>query len=105
MKGLKCTTANCEFNECFHCIAGVINISENAVCKSKIKRTNGVIEQEFVNMEAAEEFDYDNNQDVLIECESTACVYNNSHRCYADLVNIGDGLLRTKCMTKTLSRD
>ena len=42
MKGLKCTTSNCEFNEGFHCKAGVVNIDKRGNCITRIKRENGV---------------------------------------------------------------
>lgn len=104
MKGLKCTTNNCEYNEACHCKAGIINVSEHAVCETKMKRANGVMEQEFTNMEAAEEFDYNKNEDILIECNSTKCKYNNAHRCTSSIVSVSDGMFRTKCKTKALDK-
>lgn len=100
MKGLKCTTANCEYNEGCHCKAGIINIGSNGVCESKIKRENGVMEQEFINMEVASEFSYEDNDDVLIECDSTKCIYNHAHRCNSDIVTVSDSIIKTKCKTK-----
>lgn len=100
MKGLKCTTANCEHNEGYHCMAGVINISKNATCRTKVKRENGVIEQEFINMELAQEFDYSHNEELLIECDSIDCKHNANHRCKAQNVDIGDSMIKTKCFTK-----
>ena len=43
MKGLKCTTSNCEFNEGFHCKAGVVNIDKRGNCITRIKRENASI--------------------------------------------------------------
>ena len=100
MKGLKCTTNNCEFNEGCHCRAGIINIDKSGACKTKLKREHGVIEQEFINMETAEEFDYMDNDDVLIECESINCKHNKNFRCSAGNVKVDDKLYRTKCTTR-----
>lgn len=102
MKGLKCTTQNCEFNEGYHCTAGILNIDKAGNCKTKLKRENGVIEQEFVNMETAQEFDYADNEDLLIECYSTDCIHNKNRRCFAKHVKICDCLMRTKCKTREL---
>jgi len=102
MKGLKCTTTNCELNYACHCQAGVINISQNAVCNTKIKKGFLPIKEEYSNFEAANEFDYDENDDVLIQCDSVKCIYNNDHICSADLVNVKDGIIKTKCVTKKI---
>ncbi len=101
MKGLKCTTSNCEFNEGFHCKAGVVNIDKRGNCITRIKRENGVIEQEFVNMEVSSEFNYSDNEDTLIKCNSTDCSYNKCFKCAADFINVGEKLLSTKCKTRT----
>ena len=101
MKGLKCTTSNCEFNEGFHCKAGVVNIDKRGNCITRIKRENGVIEQEFVNMEVSSEFNYSDNEDTLIKCNSTDCSYNKCFKCSADFISVGEKLLSTKCKTRT----
>lgn len=103
MKGLKCTTSNCEFNHACHCSAGIINIASNANCKTKLKRKYGILDQEFTNLEAAEEFDYSLNEDILIECDSVHCIYNNAHRCNNDIVTVADGAIRTKCKSKEIN--
>lgn len=105
MKGLKCTTDNCEFNKACHCTAGIVNITKSGRCASKIKRNGGVLEQEFANMEAAEEFDFAKSQDTLIECESTDCYYNKDLHCSAAIVNVSDGMVKTKCVTRCKTRD
>ena len=38
MKGLKCTTSNCEFNNNYHCTAGFITINKRGVCVTRQKR-------------------------------------------------------------------
>lgn len=105
MRGLKCTTDNCEFREGCHCTAGIVNITKSGRCASKIKRDGGVLEQEFSNMEAAEEFDYSKNMDLLIDCESTNCYYNKHNRCTSPIVNVEDKLVNTKCVTRCKTRD
>lgn len=105
MKGLKCTTDNCEFNQACRCSAGIINITKSGRCASKIKRTGGILEQEFTNMEAAEDFDYSKNTEVLIECNSDECYYNKDLHCSAAIVNVDDGMVKTKCVTRCKTRD
>ncbi|MEG1509460.1 MAG: DUF1540 domain-containing protein [Clostridia bacterium] len=100
MKGLKCTTANCEHNKNCHCYAGIVNISKNAKCNSKIKRSYGMLEQEMENTESAQDFDFNENEDILIQCESTDCIYNKSGLCHSDIINVKDTLFSTKCNTK-----
>ncbi len=100
MKGLKCTTSNCEFNEGCHCRAGIINVDKHGNCATKLRRENGVIEQEFINMETAAEFDYSDNDDTFIECGSTECMHNKSNKCAAEHITVGDKMMHTKCKTK-----
>ena len=104
MKGLKCTTTNCEYNHGYHCKAGVINISSRGVCTTKIKREYGALGQAFQNraegFEAAEDFDYSKNEDVLIQCDSSKCMYNKDALCRSSVVTVGNGIVRTRCFTK-----
>lgn len=100
MTGLKCTTHNCEYNTNCHCHAGVINIDKHGVCKTKQKREYGVLAQEKANIEAAKDFDFDHNQDIHIQCDSSKCAYNHNNTCCSQIVNICDGVVRTKCYTK-----
>lgn len=102
MKGLKCTTSNCEYNQGCHCTAGIVTITDKAICKTKIKRKYGIMEQEFANMEAAEEFDYSASEDLLVECDSTLCVHNKNRRCAQDVIDVGDIRMKTKCLTKSV---
>ena len=102
MKGLKCTTNNCEFNNRGHCEAGVINIGANAICKTKMKKHFEDIDAEYERMEVAGEFDFSENDDVLIECDSVNCKYNKDHICTANRVDIRDTLMHTKCVTKNV---
>ena len=81
MKGLKCTTCNCEFNRACHCNAGVIKVGKTGVCETRQKRRYGIIQQNSVNIEAAKDFDYESGKEVLIHCECA-------------------GLMRTKCFSK-----
>lgn len=100
MKGLKCMTSSCEFNEGCHCTAGVISIDKKGNCATRVRRENGAIEQEFVNMEVASEFDYNDNEDTLIKCASTECQFNKNCKCEANFVNVGEKLMNTKCLTR-----
>lgn len=109
MKGLKCTTTNCEYNNSYHCSAGVINVSKKSVCTTRIKRENGALEQIFSNtqsgMEAGQDFDYSKNEDVIIQCDSTLCVYNSDHICASGVVTVGNGFISPKCFTKKVKKD
>lgn len=100
MTGLKCTTCNCEHNCNCHCNAGVINVDKSGVCLTKQKRKNGELEQAKVNLEASKDFDYQKSQEMLIQCECEPCVHNINCLCGSQLVNVGDGTIRTKCFTK-----
>lgn len=104
MTGLKCTTCNCEHNVCCHCNAGVINVSKKGVCQTKQKRDLGILEQNKVNMEAAKEFSYEDNEDVFIQCDCAECKYNRDLTCSSKIVDIADGLLKTRCFTKRLQK-
>lgn len=107
MKGLKCTTTNCEHNHGCHCDAGVINIDKKGCCRTKIKRELGALGQAFEaaaeGFEAAQDFDYARNEEVLIQCDSVHCAYNAQNVCNSSLVNIGNGFFKTKCFTKHIN--
>ena len=104
MSGLKCTTRNCEHNCNCHCNAGVIFIGKNGACKTKQKREYGVLEQEKTNIEAAKDFDFNENDQVCIQCDSTKCCYNYNNACCSQIVNVADGMMRTKCFTKRVDK-
>ena len=95
MSGLKCTTRNCEHNCNCHCNAGVIFIGKNGACKTKQKREYGVLEQEKTNIEAAKDFDFNENDQVCIQCDSTKCCYNYNNSCCSQIVNVEIG--RASC--------
>ena len=97
MMQLKCTTINCQHNLKNHCNAGLISVSERAVCDSKIKRAGGALEQTFKDMEASEEFLSDAPS--VVQCDAV-CVYNENHRCSATALLVNDSLLQTKCATR-----
>ena len=98
--GLKCKCSNCEFNNACHCEAGIVNIAENGVCKTKVRRKLDDIDSEYERLEVASEFDNVDGEDVIIQCDSLSCKYNKDHMCTANLVTIDDGIARTKCMTR-----
>lgn len=104
MKGMQCNTSNCTHNRNCHCMAGIINIAQNGVCMTRQKREYGILEQNAVNLEAARDFDFDRNEDTVIQCQSTRCKYNRNHVCTGSRVQIADGMFRTRCMTKTVDR-
>ena len=97
MKGLRCTTTNCEHNHACHCDAGVINISKSAVCTTKQKRNMGTLGQAF---EAASDFDRLNDDNTFVQCDSVDCVYNKHRLCCAQAITVSDGKIRTKCFSK-----
>ena len=103
MKGLRCTTCNCEFNRACHCNAGVIKVSKNGVCETKQKRRYGIIQQNSVNIEAAKDFDYDDGKELLVQCDCGECIFNKNHICTSSIVNMGDGRMKTKWFSKAKS--
>ena len=103
MKGLRCTTCNCEFNRSCHCNAGVIKVSKNGVCETKQKRRYGIIQQNSVNIEAAKDFDYDDGKELLVQCDCGECIFNKNRICTSSIVNMGDGLMKTKYFSKAKS--
>ena len=80
-------------------MAGIIDIGANGVCKSKVKREGGELSQIFANYEAAPEADVLNNVDTVVQCAAD-CIFNVNSMCGLEAINIEDGLLRTKCMTR-----
>ena len=102
MSAIKCTTHNCENCNGCHCTAGIIQIDKHGVCKTKHKREYGALEQEKVNIEAAKDFDFDSGENTFIECDSTNCQYNHNNMCCSNIVNVCDGMFKTKCFTKNV---
>lgn len=99
MRGLRCTTSNCEHNECEHCMAGIIDISANAACATKMKREGGDLSQIFANYEAAPELDMLENIDTVVQCNAD-CLFNVNGMCSLEAISVEDGILKTKCMTR-----
>jgi len=97
MNQLKCTTINCQHNLKDHCNAGVINVTDSAVCGSKIKRAGGALEQTFAEIEASEEFLADAPNVVTCDAE---CLYNKERVCSANSLLIADSIFRTRCKTR-----
>lgn len=100
MKGLRCTTLNCEHNIMNCCTAGIVNISTTGACATKMKREGGILAQSFRDMEASEELRTDlAERDNLVQCEAN-CEYNDNYKCTASHILIEDGILKTKCYTR-----
>lgn len=97
MMQLKCTTANCRHNLKCHCNAGVISVTDRAVCDSKIKRAGGALEQTFKELEASDEFL--NDAPGVVQCTAD-CVYNENNRCKATSILVKDNIFSTKCATR-----
>lgn len=104
MDNLICHTSNCEHNIKSRCIAGIVNISETGECTSKIKREGGVLAQTFQDIEAAEDFGLIDGRENAVTCQSLKCAYNENGTCVADHIIIEDGLVKTKCFTRTKSK-
>jgi len=98
MKGLRCTTSNCEYNRNMHCTAITVDISKRGVCRTKMKREGGMLAQVFENFEAASELDLE-FQDVTVRC-SAECLFNVNRICGRDAINVEDGFVNTKCFTR-----
>ena len=63
MKGLMCTTGNCEHNRNCRCLAGIVDFDKHGVCKSRCKR-GGIPKQTGAAIEAAIDFEYGYSPDV-----------------------------------------
>ncbi len=99
MKGLMCTTGNCEHNRNCRCLAGIVDFDKHGVCKSRCKR-GGMPKQNGAAIEAALDFEYGYSPDVLVKCECADCAYNRNRVCACESIDVGDALVRTRCFTK-----
>lgn len=99
MKGLMCTTGNCEHNRNCRCLAGIVDFDKHGVCKSRCKR-GGIPNQNGAAIEAAIDFEYGYSPDVLVKCECADCTYNRNRVCSCESIDVGDALVRTHCFTK-----
>lgn len=100
MTELKCKTKNCEHNLKEICHAAIIQVGENGTCRSKIKRSGGILEQTFAEIEAANEIDSTPREN-YVACEAV-CVYQENHLCKAGRIQLSDTMVtvRTKCDTR-----
>ena len=101
MENLICHTANCEHNVKSRCLAGIISVSGKGECLSKVKRDGGILAQTFSDIEAGEDFAVLDSYDTSVHCDSTKCMYNDKGMCSAEHIVVDDGILKTKCRTKT----
>lgn len=97
MNQLKCTTVNCQHNLKGHCDAGVVAISDKAVCDSRLKRVGGALEQTFAELEAAEDMLQDAPS--VVTCDAQ-CVYNKDGTCRASSLFVADTFMKTRCKTR-----
>ncbi|MDR3263579.1 MAG: DUF1540 domain-containing protein [Clostridiales bacterium] len=99
MNNLKCTTSNCEHNIRTNCTAGIINVSGNAACGTKIKREGSALAQQFAELEAAAEISSVENEKVYVQCDAE-CVFNKDNVCSAEKITVSDTLFNTKCASR-----
>lgn len=100
MKGLRCTTDNCQYNLGERCQAGIIDVSAGAVCRSKTKREGGALAQLFAGYEAAAAPMED--PELIVQCDAD-CIYNQNHLCTREHLTIQDGVVRTRCTSRRRS--
>lgn len=105
MDNLICHTANCEHNVKSRCRAGIIDVNEKGVCKTKVKREGGVIAQTFADIEAAEDYGILDENATSVHCDSLNCKHNRATVCCADHIIVDDGLRKTKCVTREKKAD
>lgn len=98
MKGLRCTTSNCEYNKNMHCTATNIEINKRGICNTKMKREGGILAQVFENFEAASELD-EELSNVTVRCDAN-CLYNLNGLCGRESISVEDGLVSTKCFSR-----
>ncbi len=100
MKGLNCTTTNCEFNRNGKCTAISVEISNRGICNTKMKRDGGMLSQMFESFETAGELeDIANPKDVVVRCDAN-CLYNVNRICGRENINVEDSLISTKCFSR-----
>ena len=97
MKKINCSTSNCEHNLKNRCMAGVISVSDNARCISRIKREGGALAQNFADIEAGGDI-YEKDMEALVQC-SAECVFNNNGLCANNSIDVRDTAFSTKCRT------
>ena len=83
---LRCSAANCSFNQRGDCMAGVINIrgaeavtTQGTTCSSYVNRSANT----FTNST-----NYKHTQPENIRCEAYKCTYNENKNCMAENVRI-----------------
>lgn len=103
MKQINCSTSNCEHNLKNKCLAGVISISENAKCVSRIKREGGALAQNFADIEAGDEIMH-TDLESLVQC-SAECAFNNNGLCANEQIDVRDSAFATKCRTFIKNKD
>lgn len=98
MKGLRCTTTNCEFNRNMHCTAANVSFNKRGVCNTKMKREGGMLAQIFEDFETSKEFDIE-YQDIQVKCDAD-CIYNVNRMCGRENITVEDSMTKTKCFTR-----
>lgn len=99
MKGLMCTTCNCEHNRNCRCLAGIVNFNKRGACDTRRKR-DGLPRTGNVAIEAARDFEYGMAPDVLVKCDCVDCTYNRNRVCACESIEVGDSMIKTRCFTK-----
>ena len=95
MKGLMCTTGNCEHNRNCRCLAGIVDFDKHGVCKSRCKR-GGIPKQNGAAIEAAIDFEYGYSPDVLVKCECADCTYNRNRVCSCESIGKAGQILNLR---------
>ncbi|MBR7110776.1 MAG: DUF1540 domain-containing protein [Clostridia bacterium] len=100
MENLKCTTSNCEFHFKNRCTAGVINVNEKGVCKTRQKRVGGAYAQAIAEFELADELTPLAETNTEVQCNCENCIHNEDKMCSANTILVGDGIMNVKCFSK-----
>lgn len=100
MENLKCTTNNCEFHFKNRCTAGVLNVNEKGVCKTKRKRVGGAYAQAIAEFELADELSPLSEMETEVQCNCVECIHNEDKMCGAHSILVGDGIVHTKCFSR-----
>ena len=100
MKDLICMTSNCEHCVLNRCEAGIINVSKGGVCATRRKREGGVLSQNYADMEASTELSFVERPIVSVQCDAK-CVYNHDYKCHAEGITLEDGIVATRCATRS----
>ena len=102
MQRLKCNEEACRNNYCRHCVKDVIQISNEAYCKSFDQKTNKNNNQAKFEYEFACDTGLGTEHDMHhILCNEEGCDYWNFGECNAHEIHVDNKIVGARCVTFT----